>query len=156
MICHFNWLADMIDSLDSIHMLDAVEWDASDTDLIIYTDASLIGLGFMVPHHLISFCASLPANTPLVTIFYYEALAITSAILWATGLRPPVNCLLIYMDSLNCIDMFNSLHAQEGYNNILLFTVCILISMKISLHVFHIPGADNSVVDALSQSYLQL
>jgi len=46
--------------------------------------------------------------------------------------------------------MFNSLQAQDGYNNILLFTVCILTSMSISLHVFHIPSSDNLVADTLS------
>ena len=54
------------------------------------------------------------------------------------------------MDSLNCIEMFNTLSAQEGYNDILLFTVHILISSNISLHVFHIPGHDNMIADALS------
>jgi len=49
------------------------------------------------------------------------------------------------------MEMFNSLHAQDGYNDILLFTVHILISTGISLRVFHIPGMDNSVADALSQ-----
>jgi len=136
-------------------MLHVVEWDASDADLIIYTDTSLIGLGFTTPHHLIGFWASIPTNSHLSTIFYYKALVIASAILWATGLVPPINCLLIYLDSLNYIDMFNSLHAQEGYNKILLFTVCILMSSKISLHVFHIPGADNTVADALSHQLLE-
>jgi len=136
-------------------MLHTVEWDASDADLIIYTDVSFIGLGFTVPHHLIGFCMSMPANTPLSTIFYYEALAIALAVIWATGLRHPVNHLLIYTDSLNCVDMFNSLCTQQGYNDILLFTVCMLISMKISLCVFHIWGADNSVANALSHQLLQ-
>jgi len=153
-IHHFNWLADTIDASDGVHMLDAVEWDASDMDLIIYTDVSLTGLGFTAPHRLIGFCASMPANKLLATIFYYEALAIASAILWATGLRPSVNHLLIYTNSLNCIDMFNSLHAQEGYSDILLFTVCMIISTKISLRIFHIPGTDNAVANALSQQLL--
>jgi len=132
-------------------MLDAIEWDHSDADIIIYSDASLTGLGFTAPSKLIGFCASVPNDEPVSTIFYFEALAIASAILWASGLTPPIRRLLIYTDSLNCVDMFNTLKAQEGYNAILLFIVRILISSKMSLRVFHVPGADNSIVDALSR-----
>jgi len=44
-IHHFVWLAEMIESSNGIHMLDAVEWVQTDADLIIYSDASLSGLG---------------------------------------------------------------------------------------------------------------
>ena len=86
----------------------------------------------------------------VLDIFYYEALAITSAVLWASSITPCIQWLLIYIDSLNCVEIFNSLHVQDGYNNIILFMVHILISMNISLFVFHIPTSDNSVIDALS------
>jgi len=46
--------------------------------------------------------------------------------------------------------MFNSLRAQMGYNEILLFVMRILITSGISLCVFHVPGADNLTADALS------
>ena len=92
-------------------MLDAVEWDCSDANLTVYSDASLTGLGFMAPSKLMGFCTSIPNNKPVSTIFYFEALAIVLAILWASGLAPPIQCLLIYTDSLNCVNMFNSLNA---------------------------------------------
>src|SRR5882724_1504461 len=87
-------------------------------------------------------------------IFYFKALAIMSAILWASGLSPPIHHLLIYLDSLNCVEMFNSLSTQDGYKKLLLFSVCILMSINISLHMFHIPGADNIITDALSHHLL--
>ena len=37
-----------------------------------------------------------------------------------------------------------------GYNDILLFIMQLLITMSISLRVFHVPGADNVTADALS------
>src|SRR5882724_6806699 len=114
-------------------------------------DMSLTGLGFTAPTLKLGFFSSIPAHSPLTTIFYFEALAIASAILWASGLEPGIRRLLIFTDSLNCVDMFNSLRAQEGYNDILLFVVQILISSKISLRVFHIPGTDNCIADALSR-----
>src|SRR5882672_10125845 len=116
--------------------------------------ASLTGLSFAAPKLHLGFCASIPTLSPLTTIFYFEALAIASAILWASGLVPPIPWLLIFTDSLNCINMFNTLHAHEGYNDILLFTIHILISSKISLCVFHIPSTDNIVADALSHHLL--
>jgi len=70
--------------------------------------------------------------------------------LWASGLEPKVNWLLIFMESLNCVEIFNSLRAQEGYNDILLFVMQLLIKTKISLRVFHIPGTDNITAYALS------
>jgi len=79
-------------------------------------------------------------------------LCIASATLWASGLELKVNWLLIFMDSLNCVEMFNSLRAQEGCNDILLFVMQLLIETKISLRVFHVPGTDNITADALSHN----
>src|SRR5882724_909233 len=108
-IRHFNWLADTIDISDGVHMLDAKEWGISDADLITYMDASLTGLSFTAPTLKLGFCSSIPSHSPLMTIFYFEALAITSAILWASCLEPGIHHLLIFTDPLNCMDMFNSL-----------------------------------------------
>jgi len=127
-----------------------IKWDHSDTDIIIYSDDSMTSLGFMAPSKLIGFCTSVPNEELVSMIFYFKALMITSAVLWASRLTPPIQCLLIYTDSVNCVDMFNTLKAQEGYNTILLFVVCILMSSKMSLHIFHVPRADNSIADALS------
>jgi len=51
-------------------------------------------------------------------IFYFEALAIASAVLWASGLTPPTPRLPIYTDSLNCVNIFNTLSAHDKYNEI--------------------------------------
>jgi len=149
-IWHFNWLADTIETSHSIHVLDAEEWDHTDANLTIYTDESLMGLGFVIPEKCLGFYASTPTDLLHPTIFYFEALTIASAVLWASKLTPPAHHLLIYMDSLNCINIFNTLSAHDRYNDVLLFTMHILISYNISLHVFHIPGHDNTIADTLS------
>jgi len=141
---------DTIDASDGIHILNVEEWGKSDANLVIYTNASLIGLAFFTPNIYLEFFSSIPFHCHLTTIFFFEALAIALAIHWASSLEPPIHCLLIFTDLLNCVDMFNTLHAQDGYNDILLFIVCILISLKLSLCVFHLPGADNIVANAPS------
>jgi len=108
-ICHFNWLADTIDISDGVHILDTEEWGISDADLITYMDVSLTGLGSTALTLKLGFCSSIPAHSPLMTIFYFEAMATASAILWASGLEPGIPRLLIFTDSLNCVEMFNSL-----------------------------------------------
>ena len=46
--------------------------------------------------------------------------------------------------------MFNSLRAQSGYNDILLFVMHILVALGISFCIFHVPSAYNLTADALS------
>ena len=58
--------------------------------------------------------------------------------------------LLIFTDYLNTVEMFNSLRSTDGYTELLLFTMCILLNSRIALHVFHIPGTDNFIADTLS------
>jgi len=64
-------------------MLETVEWDQSDTNLIIYSDTSLNSLGYTALSKLMGFCASVPNDGPISTIFFFEALTIMSAVLWA-------------------------------------------------------------------------
>jgi len=149
-IRNFKWLADTIEASNGIHVLDAIEWGSTDADLTIFCDASLTGLSFVVPSEKLGFTGHIPFGTKLSTIFYYEVLTITSAMLWASGITPSIQRLLIYLDSLNCVEMFNLLSMQEGYNEILLFMMQILITTKISLCIFHVPSADNVIADALS------
>ena len=89
-IHNFLWLADMIKASEGVHILESIEWDHSDADLIVYSDVSLTGLGFVVPTQRLGFCTSTPSDFPSPTIFYYEALAIASTILWVSGLSPRV------------------------------------------------------------------
>jgi len=90
----------MIEALDRVHILEAKEWDSNDADLIIYS-TSLSGLGFAIPSLLLGFCAFTPTDCTTPTIFHYEALAITSMILWTSGQTSKVCHLLVYTNSLN-------------------------------------------------------
>ena len=48
------------------------------------------------------------------------------------------------------MEMFNSLQSTDGYTELLLFAMRILLNSGIALHVFHIPGTENFIADALS------
>ncbi|KAF8573783.1 hypothetical protein K439DRAFT_1374373, partial [Ramaria rubella] len=148
-ITDLSWLADTIEHADGVCLLTALEWHPKQADLIIYCDACMTGLGFYIPSLNFTFYSSVPHENIVCHIFFYEALCVVSALLFAAESSSPPCCLLIYTDPMDAVEMFHSLKAREGYNAILLFAVRILIHMKISLHVFHILGAENTVADAL-------
>ena len=50
--------------------------------------------------------------------------------------------------------MFNSLQSTDGYMELLLFTMCVLLNSRIALCVVHIPSTDNFIADALSHQLL--
>ena len=52
------------------------------------------------------------------------------------------------------MEMFNSLRSTDGYTELFLFAMHILLNSRIALRVFHIPGTDNFVADALSRQLL--
>ena len=72
------------------------------------------------------------------------------AITWASTIHPTPHWLLIRTDSLDTVEMFHSLKVVTGYNSLLFLVICLLIINHISLHIFHIAGAENIVADALS------
>jgi hypothetical protein len=58
---------------------------------------------------------------------------------------------VVYCDNTNTVDMFNTLHAKPEYNLILLMAVGFVLGTHSSFRVFHIPGEQNVVSDALSR-----
>ncbi|KAF8585603.1 hypothetical protein K439DRAFT_1615876 [Ramaria rubella] len=121
-----GWVASVMEEADGVHMLESTEWTPGEADLHIFCDATLT--------HTLPFIA----------------LAVVSALAWASQLASPPHRLLIHSDSLNTIEMFHSLKALEGYNDLLLYAMRILLLSRISLRVAHISGKDNTVADALS------
>jgi hypothetical protein len=97
------------------------------------------------------FQSPLPHGPPKGSIFYFEALAVCSAIIGATTLSPIPKRLAVFTDNSNTVDIFNSLRATPSYNDILKTAISHLIDFHIDLRVAHIPGAENVVADALSR-----
>ena len=59
--------------------------------------------------------------------------------------------LLVYNDNTNTVNIFHSLRALPPYNDLLKFTISLLIKHNISLRVVHIPGVNNVIADSLSR-----
>jgi hypothetical protein len=149
LLCHeLLWFVDHVVISDGVHFLHSVEWNPESADLVFFTDACPLGLAFWSPSLSQGFQCSNVNND--LNIFFLEAYAVTSAIFHVVhNVFPLPHRLVIYTDSSNTVDLFNTLHASPGYNPILITAVDLLLSSHISLRVLHIPGHENVVADAL-------
>jgi hypothetical protein len=97
------------------------------------------------------FQCGLPPGLPMGTIFFAEALAVCSVVHSLPDTDPMPHRVAIYTDNSNTVDIFNSLRASAPYNRILMSAVDVLITHNIDLHVYHVPGHENVIADALSR-----
>jgi hypothetical protein len=135
---------------DGIHFLKSVVWTPHDSDhttLVAYTDASSKGMGVWFPGEHVRYQCPLPLNALKDAIFFFEALAVCSAIHLAHCFDKMTR-LIVYTDNTN---MFTSLAAKPDYNQILMSAIDVLIEDEVDLCVYHIPGKDNLIVDPLSR-----
>ena len=109
------------------------------------------GLGFFCQDSCEGFQCGTPGDPPKNTIFFFEVLAVVSVVDAATCLPSIPARLLVYSDNTNTVDIFHSLRALPAYNELLKFTISLLIKFNISLRVVHVPGEDNGVADVLSR-----
>jgi hypothetical protein len=147
------WLANHMESMSGVLLLDSLDWspETAEDVVTIYTDASLVRLGFWYPEINFGFQVQLPRNAPLGSIFFFEALAVCSAIHFLADTEPIPCHVAIFTDNTNTVDIFNSLQASAPYNRILISAVNVLIKLKVDLQVYHVSGAENSIADALSR-----
>jgi len=149
-----SWVAKHMQTSEGVFFLKSVSWDFStihDSVFHVYTDASGDGLAYWFPSLNQGFQSPLPGSAPSGSIFYFEALAVTSAIIHATSYLTPGSRLAIFSDNMNSVSMFNSLAALSVYNGLLTLAVDAIISSNLDFRVFFIPGVDNVVADALSR-----
>jgi hypothetical protein len=134
-----------------MYLFEEVDWNVRQADIIAYSDACLSGMGFFLEQSRKGFQCGIPHDSPKDTIFYFEALAVVSVVDAATRSNPIPKKLLVFSDNTNTVDMFNSLRTLPHYNDLLKYTISLLIKHDISLRVAHVSGVDNVVADALSR-----
>ena len=95
------WFADKLTTLPGVHLMFSNAWTPSQADIVFYMDACLSGLAFWSPSSTRAFQS--PVTDPsLGHIFFWEALAVVSALHWAlTSLSPPPRRIAVYTDNSN-------------------------------------------------------
>ncbi|KAF5372145.1 hypothetical protein D9758_004969 [Tetrapyrgos nigripes] len=148
------WIAERLEASDGVLLLDALEWSISEADLVLYTDASATGMGIWCPS--LPHASYSPIDTPDPTqIFFYEALAVVSALSFAVSFNR-FQRVIIFTDNSNTVSMFNSLHAKPDYNPLLITAMNILLDANMHLRVLHIPGSNNNIADAISRNKFEV
>jgi hypothetical protein len=161
------WLSNYISSAPPLRIFSPVSWDPVEARLAglhqleVFTDASPIGLAYYFPSLGLAYYAPLPPNPPSDTIFWFEALAICSAIhhaadIWACDFSPKLDRLLVRTDNMNCVYMFNSCHAKPSYNLLLLSSINVHIRSSLDVHACHVAGEHNTIADAISRKKFTL
>ncbi len=115
------WFAHLLNHLDGVQLFEAEEWLAED------------GLGFWAPEYSSAFFGDPIIHDGLsFNIFLNEVIAILAAIHWSASLHLPPCCLAIHTDSSNPFNIFNSLHASDPYNSVLMSAALIQIDHGIN------------------------
>ncbi|KAJ3924834.1 MAG: hypothetical protein NXY57DRAFT_907728, partial [Lentinula lateritia] len=145
------WLVEKLDILSGVRMLENEEWGFEEADMVMYCDACPTGMGFWECHdgNMLGYQCSIPDDhADGKPIFYFEALTVVSAILYAIQL-PSILRVFVFTDNTNTVDMFHSLKAKQLYNPLLLTTVDHTICSDAQFRVAHICGEQNGIADAL-------
>jgi hypothetical protein len=141
----------MVNKLDGIYLFEDVDWPTKEADITASGDACLSGLGYFLENSCEGFQSVLLTNCPKDTIFYFKALVVVSIVEAVSRLPRVPSKLLVFSDNENTVDIFHSLRCKPPYNDLLKFTVTLLLKHHISLRVVHIPGVDNIIADSLSR-----
>ena len=150
----FTWAIKTLESCSGVRLLKSVYWGAGEATMTVFCDACPEGMGFWYPELNIGFYSPTPWHEHPDLIFYFEALCVHSALFDAhrrTTARG-TGKFIIYTDNSNTVDIFSSLRALPPYNHLLKTAIDILNLGDSDMRVLHVPGADNSVADALSRA----
>lgn len=146
-----TWARDRLRALPGSRIMDCTRWEPADADIVLHTDACLQGMGFWYDGQDTGYYSPTPVSPPVEHIFYFEALCALSALRHAATSFPHKRRFVIYTDNTNTVDIFSSFRAEPAFNHILLAASDIIIDNNIDLRVLHVPGASNTVADAISR-----
>ena len=150
---NLNWFSRVLGTGSGVRFIDDGFWSEDEADIVVYTDASgKSGLSFVFSnrgfvHQLNDFVHNHSAD-----IFFLELVAILSAVHHIANLPHPPKRILLFSDSLDSVQVFDSLRAEQPMHNAPLRAIAgILIATGLELRVRHIAGKDNVAADLLSR-----
>lgn len=144
----------LCDSL-RVRLLSLVSWDAEDADKTIFCDACPTGLAFWFPSRCRGFFSPVPVYTARNIIFYFEALAVAGAFDNLATSAVSSSKIIVHTDSMNIVNIFNSLRCLPEFNPLLQHCVNIVLGNNFDVQVIHVPGVQNVVADAISHREFQ-
>jgi hypothetical protein len=150
-----TWLRSVIPRSIGVRFVDSMHWADEDADMVLWTDASLVGLGCYYVSNALVYQLQAPPPGVKIDIFFLELIAILSAVFHVASLPKPPRRILIFSDSLDSVSVLNSLSASESLHiGPLLAIAEIILVSGVDLRVRHIPGVDNVRADMLSHLLL--
>ena len=148
-----QWFADELLVAPPLYFLDPAlqHWEKGNADRLVYCDACLVsddsvssGLGFWSkddPADLYSrhsfYCRIEPQ---LTSIYYAEALAVFSVIVWALEASPDARRLLIFTDSALTVYAFDTGRAEDPIRELVRTAYALCDARGVDLRVRHVPG----------------
>jgi len=151
-----QWFINHVAKSDGIHMLKSVEWSPYDmmvSTLIVYTDASTVGMGIWFMGKHARFQCPLPSDG-LKNSFFHEALAVYSA--FCLGAKFNYDQISVYLDNTNTVDMFPTLHIKPAYNSILMSSVDFRVNKSITAKFSTPLGCDRGTEKMISSLFSSL
>ena len=152
------WAIQHLESSPSVCLIHHLQWEISSTDIIIYCDMCLDGIGFWLPDKCIGYYSPVPktqrmsrSSTLKLSASYQRY--IMQLISYAC---PPSLHVLIYTDNDNTVAIFNTLRCLPQYNPILSDAATVSMASDIHLRVLHIPGDLNYVANVISHKKFSL
>jgi ribonuclease HI len=147
-----RWLKGHIQANDDGFRMKFLEDWGKRGDFVNYVDACPSGLGLWIPSLRQGLQATNLSREVARGIQYLEAFAIVAALDYAARRYRPTN-LVIFSDSESSVKMFDSLNTQDEYRNGLVTAFVDIVGQHgIWCRVFHIPGEENKMADALSRN----
>ncbi|KAF8901689.1 hypothetical protein CPB84DRAFT_1846686 [Gymnopilus junonius] len=149
------WLAHHVSNSSGVYVLNSHAWDIKKPDIAVFCDACLSGMGFWFPNLKLGFYY--PITFPLAEekIYLLEGICVASAI-YSLKDHLPLSTTIIYSDSMNMVNIFNTLKAVPSFNPILTCSVNEIIKYSYDIRVLHVCGVDNTVADALSHGHFNV
>ena len=149
-----SWLKLIVPRSIGILFTDVGLWADNEADLVLWTDASLkTALSFVFANQ--GFIYSIQPPTEKIDIFFLELIAILSGIHHVATLNHPPKRVLLWSDSLNAVEVLNSLHATETIHNGPLLAIAeIILNSGLDFRIRHIDGKKNIRADMLSRLLL--